>query len=49
MFIPKTMSIAAFQNGDMGTPNYVFNFFDKRVCFFAAGIDSENGVETWGK
>jgi RNA polymerase sigma-70 factor (ECF subfamily) len=45
MLIPETISIAAFQNGDMGAFNHVFNFFYKRVCFFAAGIVNENCVE----
>ena len=45
MLTPDTISIAAFQNGDLGAFNRVFNFFYKRVCFFAAGIVSENCAE----
>jgi len=45
MLMPETVSITAFQNGDMGAFNHVFNFFYKRVCFFAAGIVNENFAE----
>ncbi|NOW93517.1 RNA polymerase sigma factor [Mucilaginibacter sp. SG564] len=43
--MPEKFSITAFQSGDMGAFNHVFNFFYKRVCFFAAGIVNENFVE----
>lgn len=48
MLIPKTVSITAFQNGDMRTFNLVFSFF-KCVCFSATGIVNENCVEPWKK
>ncbi len=48
MLMPRTVSITAFQNGDVGAFNLIFNFF-KCVCFSATGIVSENCVELWKK
>jgi len=43
--MPEAISMVAFQNGDKEAFNHIFNMFYKRVCFFAAGIVSEDAAE----